>query len=1126
MTLAGLAHLLFLCGLLSAAVLAWRSQTLSGRRLAIFFAALWLLGLVAVRASLTSRGPVWLAAPVRNADFTLEPLRNRPLGTHHQILAPSAEARWPADLDQLRRPFAMDLQFVLGADGAVSDVGVTHSSGISSLDHGVAAAVRRLRFGPLPVAYGPPVSELVTFHLANRYWLLRQSDLAALLACCFVALWALAVSRLAPKAKWEVGSASRQTEQAVRRALLAVGCLASLGWLLVWRLGPDLESTGLALKQAGFLLTGVLLVWLTAWAVWRWHRLGRFVARLGWLWVAGGVLLLLLTRFTPLGTDQNTGHRLWLKMGPLSFQTVELVKILLVLFVAAAAYPAAFGMQLARSGRHTTLLRTRPWWERYRGMIGAFALVLATLTLMSDFGPMLLLALLLVAVLSAQGHQRQSIGGIVLLLLLLGGSYVIGLPSRWRERVNIWRDPWHQAAGDSRSLAQGREHVARVLWATSWGGLAGAGLGAGRPDDVPAVESDFMFTVVAEELGWLGGAAVLALIFCLTSAGLSIAREREDFFEKTLLSGLALLLGVQSAVSIGGNLNFWPLTGITLPFVSYGGSSLLVNFLALGLLVGVAHRPGDLRASAQPLPLDLRRRLDWSLGRLQVVFVVVFALLAAKAAWLQSPWTAGRFAHRPHVRADGSAVANPRLDHRPWVVRGRFLDRDGRVLAETTPRGRRYRDAEHFVHVVGFENARGQRVGLEAYLNNVLYGNLALEGGRSTLSQGREGYDVVLTLDQSLQDRAYQLLRSRGYQGSIVALDPRTGEIVVAADATLRSGKPSLRSTSRPALDPAPSVQQWMEAYNSNQAGAPPFCYRKLYAPGSTFKTLVAAAALDTHTLSPSDTVTCQGTYRAPGGGKPIHDWQGRSNPAFRGHGECTLKQAMIPSCNSIYAAVGVRLGWRRLWEFADRARFNAPIPLIPEELRQGRKDWLETNTSVLLSGRRSVSKSHPITLDRVYLAQTAIGQYEVQMTPLHLALWTAAIANGGRMMAPTVVKGIVDSHGNQKRRRAGGASPLVWQAKPQVLSQVMSETTARQVADMMEQVVTQGTGYKARVAGMRVAGKTGTPQEDVGSSNAIFIAFAPVERPRLAVAVVVENAGSGAAVGPVVAELFRAMGE
>jgi peptidoglycan glycosyltransferase len=1112
MSLAGLAHLLFVCGLVAAAALAWWSRTRSGRQLATFFAAVWMLGLLAVRVSLAARGPMWLAAPVRKASFTLRSGRGRPLGAHHQVLSPSLTDRWPAALDRLRGPFSMELQFVLGPSGRVSDVRIARSSGAPSLDESVAGAVRRFRFGPLPAEHGPPVAELATMQVANRYWLLRQGDLAALLASCFVALWMLAIPRVTPRAKWESGSASARTEEAARRALIAVGCLASFGWLLIWRLGPDLESTELALRQAEFLLAGAALVWLAMWAVRRWDRLGQAVARLGWLWVAVGVLLLLLTRFTPLGTDLHTGHRLWLKAGPLTFQTVELVKLLLVLFVAAAAYPAAFGMETARRGRHTTLLRARPWLERYRGMIGAFALVLAALALMSDFGPVLLLALLLVALLSAQGQQRQSVGALVLLLLLLGGSYVIGLPSRWRERVNIWRDPWHQAASDARSLRQGREHVARALWATSAGSLAGAGLGAGRPDDVPAVESDFMFTAAAEETGWLGAAALLALVLCLTSAGLSIARERQDFLEKTLLAGLALLLGVQSAVSIGGNLNLWPLTGITLPFVSYGGSSLLINFLALGLFLGIAHRPCRLRASAQPAPLDLRQRLDRSLGRLQIVFVVAFAVLAAKAAWLQSPWTAGRIARRPHVVADGSVIANPRLDHPPWVVRGRVLDRAGRVLAASTPRGRRYYDAQRFVSIIGFENSGGQRVGLEAYLNDVLCGRLGATASRSlvpALAQARTGYDVMLSLDRRLQDRAYQILTAHRYEGSIVAVVPDTGEILVAA--------------SRPALDAQPSAQEWQDAYNSNRPGAPPLCYRKLCAPGSTFKTVIAAAALDTRTLSPSDTLTCHGSYRAPGGGRPIHDWQQRSNPAFAGHGPRTLKQAMIPSCNSIYAAVGVRLGWRRLWEFADRARFNTPIPLLPEELRRGRRDWLETNSSVLVSSRRWVSDRNPITLDQVYLAQTAIGQYEVQMTPLHLALWTAAIANRGRMMAPTVVRGILDSHGKQEGGGGAGASSWAWQAAPQVLSQVMSEETASRLAEMMEQVVAQGTGQRARIAGVRVAGKTGTPQEDAGSNNAIFIAFAPVQRPRLAVAVVVENAGSGAAVGPVVAEFLRA---
>jgi peptidoglycan glycosyltransferase len=775
-------------------------------------------------------------------------------------------------------------------------------------------------------------------------------------------------------------------------------------------------------------------------------------------------------------------------------QAVELVKLLLVFFVAAAAYPAAFGGLVQAQDRQRRVVRMRPWMERYQGMLGAFALVLATLALMKDFGPMLLLAFVLLCWLIAQGHYRQSAFGVAVLLALLGMSYLIGVPSRWHERVDIWRDPWHETAGDSKQLREGREHMTRVTWAVSAGGLAGAGLGQGMPTDIAEVQSDFVFAAIAEELGWVGGAAALALLLALVASGLSLAAQREDAFEKALLSGVAMLLGVQSALTIGGNLGLWPLTGITLPFVSYGGSSLLVNFLALGICVGVAGRSAELRASSLPLPADLSQRMNRSLGKLQIAFAVLFALLAAKAAWLQWPANATQISARPHLYADGSGLGNPRLDSPTWVARGQFLDREGQPIA----------NPQQYVHLIGFETRDRQRVGLRNYLNDVLSGRLKGAGGLFPWSRREErGYDVVLTLDQRLQAKAYQLLRaelaSRGGRGSIVGIVPQTGEVVIAAN------WPPLRAGATP--------NEWLASYDS-KPGAAPFCYRKVYAPGSTFKTLVAAAALDTGAVSPSDTIHCDGSYTIYKDVRPIRDWQLGRDPGWHGHGDRTLREALPPSCNSIFAKVGVKLGWKRLLRFAGDAWFGAPLPLLPEDWRRGRREWFESANSAVVANREVAEQLSRQEQDPVWLAQTALGQRDVRMTPLHMALWAATIANGGEMMSPTVVRAVQTNQGKR-----------VWEFAPRRLSRVMSEETAAQLAVMMEEVVESGTGHPAWTPGLRIAGKTGTPETGLGGKDAVFIAFGPVEDPKLALAVVLEDTagGGGSSAGPIVRALMRA---
>jgi len=1092
------AHVLFVGGLVAITALIWLRRKLPGRGLAVLIVAVWLIGLLAVHGSLAGRGPAWLSGGVRSFAFELKPGRGQPLGSHHEIVFPPFAKRLPQAFAQADGPLAMHLEFRLEPSGRVQQVSVTASSGSPDLDRAVSAAVGAWRFGPLPPDYQPAVAETVKLRLVNRYQFLQQGRLAALVACMFVGLWMLTTWLLPPRPSPQAGGALADSGPPTRRMLAAAGCLAALGWLMIWRLAPDIGQgrADLPMKQASFLVVSVAGLWVAAALARRWQGFGRAVARLGWFWVAAGVLLLLLTRFTPLGTDLGTGHRLWLRVPGGVVQTVELVKLLLVFFVAAAAYPAAFGGLVERQGGRTRVVRMRPWLERYRGMLGAFALVLATLALMKDFGPILLLALVLLCLLSAQGHRRQSAFGLAVLLALLSVSYLIGVPSRWRERVEIWRDPWHETAADSHSLRQGREHLARVAWGISGGGMLGTGLARGSPQDIAEVQSDFIYAALAEELGWVGGAVVLALALALVASGLSLAARREDAFEKALLAGIASLLGIQAALTIGGNLGLWPLTGITLPFVSYGGSSLLVNFLALGICVGIAGRSPELRASSLPLPRDLSQRVNASLGKLQIGFVLLFALLAAKAAWLQWP-AAEQTATRLHLYADGTGLANPRLDSPTWVPRGRFLDRGGQPIA----------DPQQYVHLTGFEAPGRRRVGLQNYLNDALSGRLKRAGALFPW-QPREqrGYDVVLTLDPRLQAKAYELLKAklarRGGRGCIVGVAPETGEVLIAAN--------------WPPLAASASVEQWLACYDS-KPGALPFCYRKVYAPGSTFKTLVAAAALQTGALSPTDRVRCEGSYTIYQGVRPIRDWQLGRSPGWSGHGDRTLREALVPSCNSIFAKVGVELGWKRLLEFASDAWFDVPLPLLPEEWRGGRRDWFESASSAVVANREVASELSKAEQDPVWLAQTALGQRDVRMTPLHMAVWAATIANHGRMMAPTVVRAIQDEEGNQVREFA-----------PRELSRVMSEETAAQLAAMMEDVVAspRGTGHPAWTPNLRIAGKTGTPETGLGGNDAVFIAFGPVENPKLALAVVLEDTagGGGSTAGPIVKALMESV--
>ncbi|RYX85675.1 TonB family protein [bacterium] len=1082
MTLDVMASFIFVLGLAAVGVWAWSPRSTSAT-FCVFAIGVWMLGVMAANSAFYTRGSVWLREPMRRFSYELTSSGKGSLGSHHRLLFPSGVERLPEIFDQQNGPVALTVDFKLQPAGNVTETHISRSSGNPILDSATASAIKSWRFGPIPASYSGKSAETVSVTIENRYEFLRQSRTLLLSLGLFIAGWLGTVLLLPTRA-----SDDEYAQGLIRRALTVAGFLAGIGWILIWRLAPDFNRFDLPAKQLEMMVGSFVLVWATFFIVSR-TAFSKFLVDHSVKFVALGVVLLLMTRF--FGTDLGTGHRLWLRtpFGP--FQTVEFVKLLLLFFVAGTAYNAAHSAPIRSEGL-VQVSRLRPWSERYRGMIGAFVLVFGALILMSDFGPLLLLALLLLALLWAQGNPRQSAIGFVALVALLTGAYAIGKPARWHDRVTMWRQPWTAAKSDSAQLAEGRENIARVLWSISSGGLTGQGIGQGNPDDVEAVESDFIFSAIAEELGWLGAASILSLLLVLAVTGLQLARLREDALAQTLASGLGLLTGVQAALTIGGNLALWPLTGITLPFLSYGRSSLLISFVALGLLIGLAPMKAR-QKDEQEFPFP--ERVEKSLQRLQVALPVLFLLLIGKAAWLQWPVLRDKVLTHQHQRKDTTFVSNPRLDGQnrlvsTHVVRGSITDRNGLVLTQTTPRGRQYNDADIFSPLIGVQEG-GQRVGLERFLEGPLLGRWDVPNSNFRLPRlagERRGFDVKLTIDQKLQRRAYELLQENHYRGCIVGVEPSTGKVLFAVS------------------NPAPqNLSEWLSGYDANPSAAKvPFAYRTWYEPGSTFKTMTAAAAINTDVVRPGEQFLCKDGYFPPGGGEINDD-------RHEQHGRITLSRAMQESCNQTFAQVGVRMGWNRFWEFTTDAGLNTEWPLLPNSWRPKQaKTWLKTTAGQLTDRNAKPSDRRA----DARLARSAIGQEDVRVNPLYLATWTAAIANGGNLMPPSLVTEVTDPAG-----RVVATAP-----SPQAI-RVMDSRTASRLTDMMERVVTRGTGRPAAVDGIRIAAKTGTPQlgPKLKTNNALFIAFAPVEQPKIAISVVIEGLPYGGKTGgPLAAELIR----
>ena len=350
--------------------------------------------------------------------------------------------------------------------------------------------------------------------------------------------------------------------------------LCAVGQVMITRLEPDLavrQSLWVGLGFAAMVGTLVLLPSVD------WLRRYRYI------W-AGLGLALVLSTFV-LGVDPNgSGARLWLGFGGILFQPSEILKILLVIFFAS--YLDDYRELLAFAGPRIGPLRLPPL--PYLAPLGAmFLLSLLILLLQRDLGAALLFFGVFLAMLYlASGRALYVVTGLS--LFVLGALLMYELFGHVRVRVETWLDPWATADTTGYQLVQG-------LTALASGGILGSGLTFGFPEYVPAVHTDFIIAAMGEELGLAGALAVIALYMLLVYRGFRIALESRDTFAALLAAGLTTVVGVQSLVILGGTLKLMPLTGVTLPLLSYGGSSILANFIIIGLLLAISGQARELR---------------------------------------------------------------------------------------------------------------------------------------------------------------------------------------------------------------------------------------------------------------------------------------------------------------------------------------------------------------------------------------------------------------------------------------------------------------------------------------------------------------------------------------------------
>ncbi|MEN8171482.1 MAG: FtsW/RodA/SpoVE family cell cycle protein [Chloroflexota bacterium] len=473
----------------------------------------------------------------------------------------------------------------------------------------------------------------------------------------------------------------------------------------------------------------------------------NFLRRYKYLWLTGGLILTALTLI--FGTNpMGFGPRLWLGCCGIYFQPSEPLKLLLVIYLSA--YFSERGFE-----KNTKKLKILAPTLVMTGIALLLLLVQRDLGTASIF-----IFLYSVMVYLAMGWRW--IPALSALGIGLAGLAGYATFDVIRLRVEAWVNPWLDPSGRSYQIVQS-------LIAVANGGIFGRGPGLGNPEVVPVTHSDFIFAAIAEGTGLVGSIGLLVLLALLTHRGLSIALRAENTFHRYLAASLTAYIAAQSVLIIGGNLRLLPLTGVTLPFVSYGGSSLLISIMALLLLMQIS---ADASEDRSPSPSNI-----------PIFNLASFLFISLGAAALVTGWWAYQRGPALLTRTDNPRRALADLS----VPRGALLDRYNTPLVETRGEPGYYQRvslAPALGPLLGYNHAVYGQAGLEASLDSYLRGlqgsdPLTLWGHHLLYGQPPPGLDTRLTIDLNLQNAADQLLGE--HTGALLLLNAENGEILALA---------------------------------------------------------------------------------------------------------------------------------------------------------------------------------------------------------------------------------------------------------------------------------------------------------------------------------------------------------
>ena len=518
-----------------------------------------------------------------------------------------------------------------------------------------------------------------------------------------------------------------------------VAFLTGMGLMMIWRLYPTM-----GLRQTIWLAIAGLIVWLGL----QFPIYLTYLHRYKYIWL---VLGLLLTGMTFIFGENPTGNgpTLWLQVFGIHFQPSEPLKLLLVVYLAGYF---ADRMTIRIKGLQAIL-----------PTLIAIGLAMALLVSQKDLGSAIIFLFIYLAMLYIINGDRWLLWAAPVMLILAAvlGYYFIPVV---QARLTAWLNPFNDTLGISYQIIQSMIAIAE-------GSIIGTGAGLGSPGLIPVSVSDFIYAALAEETGFLGALIIVLLFIFLIYRSSRIARSAKEPFKRNMAIGLAMYFGVQSILIIGGNIGLLPLTGVTLPFVSYGGSSLVISFIALLVLMTISSVDPDEQEIEKPA----------CCSRLSFVSIALIGALTLEiiVTSLFSFWFRTDLVERSE---------NPR-----WVVADRFvkrgdiLDRSNSVLATTSGTSgeiTREINYQELSPILGYTSAIYGQTGIEAAMYPYLRG---LEGyPESTIllrdllyNQPPEGLNIRLTLDLFNQQIADDALGDSS--GSAILMNAETGEILAMA---------------------------------------------------------------------------------------------------------------------------------------------------------------------------------------------------------------------------------------------------------------------------------------------------------------------------------------------------------